>query len=544
MEVDLTGRILYLNRSLYDRPVNELVDTMIYEHFPEKDKENLKQVYKEAAQLTEPRRFELSMVMPDWSQRWIASYITPLEHEGEVVRFVVINQDITDQKAAEMALRESEEKFRSLAEQSPNMIFINKKGRIVYANKKCEEIMGYSREEFYAPDFGFLALIAPESQELTHKSFALHMENKEVPPLEYTLITAQGKKIDTIITTTLLTYENETAILGIITEITERRKAEEALQKAHDTLDRRVRTRTAELTQANMQMQREIEERIKAEQTVKSREAMLRSIFDSSPDGVNVLNLQGTIIDCNQAAAEQAGFKSKDQLINRNAFDQVVPAERARAQAVIERTIQKGHVRNQEFRLLHKVRGEFPVELSTAAIKDPRGEIVGFLVVGKDISERKAQEEALIRSQALLHEQKKALEQKNIALGEIIARVEVDKQKIKDDIALNVQRVLFPLLDKWDDKKNDAGTIVEALRHHLEELTSPYGTQITEKTAHLTPREIEICNMIKAGLPSRDIAELLNISTATIERHRKNIRRKLNLTNRDVNLATFLRNLR
>jgi len=42
----------------------------------------------------------------------------------------------------EEALRESEKKFRALAEQSPNMIFINKKGRVVYANQKCEEIMG------------------------------------------------------------------------------------------------------------------------------------------------------------------------------------------------------------------------------------------------------------------------------------------------------------------------------------------------------------------------------------------------------------------
>ena len=46
-------------------------------------------------------------------------------------------------------------------EQSPNMIFINKGGRVVYVNKRCVADMGYSREEFYAPDFDFMALIAP-----------------------------------------------------------------------------------------------------------------------------------------------------------------------------------------------------------------------------------------------------------------------------------------------------------------------------------------------------------------------------------------------
>ena len=60
----------------------------------------------------------------------------------------------------ELAQKESEEKFLTLAEQSPNMIFINKRGRVVYANKKCEEVMGYKREEFYAPDI--FIFITPE----------------------------------------------------------------------------------------------------------------------------------------------------------------------------------------------------------------------------------------------------------------------------------------------------------------------------------------------------------------------------------------------
>jgi PAS domain-containing protein len=48
-----------------------------------------------------------------------------------------------------------ESMFRIMAEKSPNMIFVNKGGRVIYANEKCEEIMGYSKEEFYSPDFYF-----------------------------------------------------------------------------------------------------------------------------------------------------------------------------------------------------------------------------------------------------------------------------------------------------------------------------------------------------------------------------------------------------
>ncbi|MFH1716813.1 MAG: PAS domain S-box protein, partial [Planctomycetota bacterium] len=65
-----------------------------------------------------------------------------------------------ERKRVEYALIESEAKFKSLAEQSPNMIFINKGGKVVYANKRCEEVMGYTREQLYSPDFDFLSLIA------------------------------------------------------------------------------------------------------------------------------------------------------------------------------------------------------------------------------------------------------------------------------------------------------------------------------------------------------------------------------------------------
>lgn len=71
--------------------------------------------------------------------------VAVLESVASYIAFII------DRKKREEALQESEEKFRNLAEQSPNMIFINKKGRVVYANKKCEEIMGYKRKRFTLP---------------------------------------------------------------------------------------------------------------------------------------------------------------------------------------------------------------------------------------------------------------------------------------------------------------------------------------------------------------------------------------------------------
>ena len=131
---------------------------------------------------------------------------------------------------AREALRESEEKFRNLAEQSPNMIFINVGGRVVYANPRCEDVMGYTREEFYAPDFDFQVLMAPEDRDRIGHSFHRHMKGEEVPSGEYTLVTRDGRRIEAILTTKLINYKGDSAVLGIVTDITERKKAEKAMR--------------------------------------------------------------------------------------------------------------------------------------------------------------------------------------------------------------------------------------------------------------------------------------------------------------------------
>jgi len=164
------------------------------------------------------------------------SGIPILGDNGKLLGYRGTDRDITERKKAEEALRENEEKFRNLAEQSPNMIFINKKGRVVYANQRCEEIMGYSRQEFYSPDFDFLTLIAPGCIDLVKSSFSRHMKSEEVAPFEYTLITKEGKKIEAILTTKLITFKGENAFLGIVTDITERKMMEQKIIQANKEL--------------------------------------------------------------------------------------------------------------------------------------------------------------------------------------------------------------------------------------------------------------------------------------------------------------------
>jgi PAS domain S-box-containing protein len=170
---------------------------------------------------------KIELIRQDGSHLPAEINAAPIISNGKIIGSQGIIRDITERVQTERVLRESEEKFGNLADYSPNMIVINKKGRVVYANKRCEEVMGYTREEFYSPSFNFLSLISPEYLDSVKENFNNHLKNRDVEPLYYKLLTKEGEKIDALLLTRLIPFEGEQAILGIIVDITERKWMEE-----------------------------------------------------------------------------------------------------------------------------------------------------------------------------------------------------------------------------------------------------------------------------------------------------------------------------
>ncbi len=174
---------------------------------------------------------EILLKRKDGSPFWGAVTAVAIKDENGAVKYYDgVIEDISEGKRARQALVESEEKFRTLADQSPNMIFINKGGRVVYANPQCEKIMGYTREEFCSPEFNFLSIISPECQHIVKESFAEHTQGMDVPPYEYTLITKKGDRVSAILASKIIEYEGEQAILGTVTDISARKQAEQERQ--------------------------------------------------------------------------------------------------------------------------------------------------------------------------------------------------------------------------------------------------------------------------------------------------------------------------
>jgi PAS domain S-box-containing protein len=256
-------------------------------------------------------------------------------------------------------IKDSEEKFRNLADQSPNMVFVNKKGRVVYANKKAEEVTGYTKEEFYSPSFNFLCLIAPESRELVKSAYEKHLKNgKDIGSLDYKLITKDGRVLNVMLSSRLIMYEGDNAILGTVIDITERKQLEEALRGSEEKLGR---------------------------------------IFGSSPDPIVVSSSDAKVLDCNPAALKTFGYSTKSEVIDRNVFEFFAETERARGAENLAR--EGENARNIEYIFQAKNGREFVGELSISPVFQPSGKITCFVSTIKDLTERREKEKALRESE-------------------------------------------------------------------------------------------------------------------------------------------------
>ena len=239
--------------------------------------------------------------------------------------------------------------------------------------------------------------------------------------------------------------------------------------------------------------------------------------------------------DCTLTFANQAYCryheKSREELIGKSFLPSVRPEDR---QVVLKfiKTATPENLISTEIQQITKSSGEiFWVEWRRRALFDDAGNLQEIQSVGRDVTEYKKTEEALKASEEDLRRKNIELERKNNALTEVLEHIEHQKLQIKDDAIANVNELLMPLLDQLVAKGSTIDKIyLNLIKRSLEDLTSSFGRKITQKSFKLTPRELQICNMIKRGLSSKEIANFFNISLFTVGRHRHNIRKKLKIT--------------
>jgi len=160
------------------------------------------------------------------------------------------------------------------------------------------------------------------------------------------------------------------------------------------------------------------------------------------------------------------------------------------------------------------------------------------------MAKRLLAEQELQETNKQLRLERQALQEANAALRAVLSRIEEEKRDLQRQIQANVQKVLMPMIYALAmEVPNPQRRYVELLRDNLEEITSPFISRVSEAHRSLTPTEIIICNMIRSGLTSKDIAQMRGVSPATISRHRERIRRKLSLAGTPTNLAAYLQTI-
>lgn len=141
--------------------------------------------------------------------------------------------------------------------------------------------------------------------------------------------------------------------------------------------------------------------------------------------------------------------------------------------------------------------------------------------------------------------QKISLEETNAAMEVLLKKREREKKDIEDDVLTNVKRLIIPYIKKMRKTKLDdhQRAFLNIIESNIDEIISPFSRRMSIKESNLTPKEIQISNLIMQGATSKKIGEIMEISPRTVDAHRKNIRKKIGLQQKRVNLRSYLLSL-
>lgn len=136
----------------------------------------------------------------------------------------------------------------------------------------------------------------------------------------------------------------------------------------------------------------------------------------------------------------------------------------------------------------------------------------------------------------------KSLQELNKGMEILLKKKEKDKKEIEDNIVANVKMLVIPYFEKIKKTKLDdqQKVLIDIIESNINEILSPFSRKMSIKELNLTPMEIQIVNLIIQGAPSKKIGKIMNISPRTVDTHRKNIRKKIGLNQKRVNLRSYL----
>ncbi len=278
---------------------------------------------------------------------------------------------------------------------------------------------------------------------------------------------------------------------------------------------------------------------------LKKNEERYRIVADFTYDWEFWISAEGKMLYVSPSCERITGYKPEEFLKDSLLFEKIIhPQDKKNVTDNIKKLFNKNTIIALDFRII-RPDGEIRwIGHISQPVYGNDKKPLGHRASNRDITENKKIENRLKESQAKLHEQNIALEQKNIALKEMVDQIEFERRRIKKNISVNIDKLVVPIVNRIKSLAKDEmqKKYADILEKTIIEIYSSFGSKIAGINLKLTMKEVEICNLIKNGLSSKEISDMLNLSLRTIETHRKNIRKKFNILNSNINLSNFLHN--
>jgi PAS domain S-box-containing protein len=438
---------------------------------------------------------------------WFQAIKVPqFDNDGKIIGLVGIARDITKRKRAEEALKK--ERYRS--QQYLNIagvmfVAINAEQNVMMINKKGCEILGYEEHEIVGKNW-FDHFIKTENIKDVKKIFnQIILGNIE--PLEY--------------------YEN-----SVLTK-----DGDEKIIAWHNSI---IRDESGRIV-GTLSSGDDITDRKRAEEALRESEERYKSLFFNNHSVMLLIDPESAnIVDANPAAISFYGWSHEEltrkKITNINTFtERQVFQEIKRARMEQRRIFYFKHVLASG-----KIRD---VEVYSGPIKVHGRELLYSII--HDITKRKQAELSSIEKGKDLENKTHELEEVNAALKVLLKHRDEDKKDFEEKIVASVKKLVFPYIEKlYNSQLNDRQMVhLNIIKSNLVDIIAPFLHQLSSKYSDLTPSEIQIAGLVKDGKTTKEIADLFNSSTGTIDFHRNNLRKKLGLINTKTNLRSFLLSL-
>src|SRR5271157_4682466 len=274
---------------------------------------------------------------------------------GHAIRTAVERKRTAEERLkAEKALRENEEKYRTLINSLPEIAFeADKQGNLTFVNKSAYAVTGYTEEDFFAKGLNALDFPVPEHRSNAQESMKKVLTGEKTGTHEYTFKRKDGRTFTVLRSSNPVVHEGKIIGLGgIIVDISERARTEEELKR-------------------------------------------FSSAVKMSSEGVVVTDLNGRIIEANDAAMRSYSATTKDELVGKNVVELVDPQERHLVLERMKEASEKGSTRPHEYSVNAPPGTKLFIELTTTAMGDKEGKTYGFVSIIRDVTERKKAEEKL-----------------------------------------------------------------------------------------------------------------------------------------------------